>query len=232
MGKIGGRRNFGYGKQMEWAGKNALAARYGDGHYATGAVLVERWGQFAAYAKAAGIRDARNVTNGLIASYGEQLAGQVRSGDMAVAYAQNLLSTVNVVLESMRCDRALRVSPAALVGDRTNVRDTAPTGLDRRDVDSAAEALRERGETRVAAVAELARELGLRFREASMLDARKALGQATSLGRVNVTQGTKGGRGREVDCWVPVTDSARQSLQRAAQAQAKARNLIPPAPVA
>lgn len=31
MGKIGGRRNFGYGKQMAWAGKNALADRYGEG---------------------------------------------------------------------------------------------------------------------------------------------------------------------------------------------------------
>ena len=31
MGKVGGERNFGYGKQMAWAGKNALADRYGDG---------------------------------------------------------------------------------------------------------------------------------------------------------------------------------------------------------
>ena len=62
MGKVGGERNFGYGKKMDWAGKNALADRYGDGHYATRAAHVERWGQFVSYAKTEGIKDARAVT--------------------------------------------------------------------------------------------------------------------------------------------------------------------------
>ncbi len=35
MKKAGGHRNFGYGKQMEWAGKQALRDRYGNGHYGT-----------------------------------------------------------------------------------------------------------------------------------------------------------------------------------------------------
>ncbi len=43
MGKVGGERNFGYGKQMAWAGKNALADRYGDGHYGTQAAHGDRW---------------------------------------------------------------------------------------------------------------------------------------------------------------------------------------------
>ncbi len=42
MGKIGGTRNFGYGKQMAWAGKNALHDRYGEGHYGTQAAHEER----------------------------------------------------------------------------------------------------------------------------------------------------------------------------------------------
>ena len=29
MGNVGGNRNYGYGKQLAWAGKNALADRYG-----------------------------------------------------------------------------------------------------------------------------------------------------------------------------------------------------------
>ncbi|MCP5002065.1 MAG: integrase, partial [Hyphomicrobiales bacterium] len=143
MGKVGGERNFGYGKKLDWAGKNALADRYGSGHYATRAAHVERWGQFVSYAKAEGIKDARAMTHEVIVAYGECLAGQVDSGTMAVAYAQNLLSSVNVILETMRGDRQLRVSPAALVGKRRHVRDTAPAGLDRARVNAATAALRD-----------------------------------------------------------------------------------------
>jgi hypothetical protein len=228
MGKVGGQRNFGYGKRMDWAGKNALSDRYGDGHFATRAAHGERWGQFVAYAKSVGITDARAITRESILRYGASLAGQVGAGEMAVAYAQNLLSSVNVVLESLRGDRERRVSPADLVGERSHVRTRAPAGLERASVDAVVAALRDRGEARVAAVVELARDLGLRFREASLIDARTALSQAREFGRVNVTDGTKGGRGREVDRWVPVTDSARQSLQRAVAIQGRARNLIPP----
>ena len=111
MAKVGGGRNFGFGKQMAWAGKQALRERYGDGHYAT--------------------------------------------------------------------------------------------------------------------VAELARELGLRAREASMLDSRTALRQATTHRAVNITAGTKGGRGHRVDRWVPVSEGTLEVLERAVTAQGTTRNLIP-----
>jgi hypothetical protein len=125
MGNVGGSRNFGFGKQMAWAGAQALGDRYGDGHYATVAAHTERWGQFADWAKATqGVRDARNVSVETVIAYGEILAEQVRQETMSVAYAQNLLSSVNVVLEAMRGDRAIRISPTGLVGERSHVRDT------------------------------------------------------------------------------------------------------------
>jgi len=228
MGKIGGERNFGYGKKMEWAGKNALSDRYGDGHYATRAAHIERWERFVCYAKAAGIRDARAITRELVNTYGTYLTHKVDAGIMAVAYAQNLLSSVNVVIEAMRGDRQLRVSPAELVGKRNHVRHTLPAGLDRAQVNAAVARLRDREQARVASVVELARDLGLRFREASLLDSREALSQARELGRINISAGTKGGRGREVDRWVPVSDSALQTLEIAARLQQASRNLIPP----
>ena len=49
MGNVGGNRNYGYGKQLAWAGKNALADRYGQGHFSTRATHEERWNQFAYY---------------------------------------------------------------------------------------------------------------------------------------------------------------------------------------
>ncbi len=228
MGKVGGERNFGFGKQMAWAGCQALGERYGAGHFATVAAHGDRWGRFADWAKAeAAIRDARDVSGETVTAYADSLSAQVREGAMSVAYAQNLLSTVNVVLEAMRGDRAVRVAPAAAVGDRTHVRTTAPTGLDRDAVRQCADSLREKGGTSVAAVVELARELGLRMREASMLDARGALRQAMTHGAVNITAGTKGGRGNRVDRWVPVSERAIAALLQAAVTQGTGRNLIP-----
>ena len=227
MGKTGGRRNFGYGKQMAWAGKNALADRYGEGRYATRAAHAGRWQRFVAFAREAGIRDARQVDRELVTAYGRHLADQARQGEMTVSYAQNLLSTVNVVLEALRGDRLLRVSPAALAGQRAHVRSTAPAGLERARLERVLQELKGCDEARIAAVAGLARELGLRFREASLLDARGALVQARHLGRVNITEGTKGGLGREVDRWVPVTERALRTLMRAAEVQGEGRNLVP-----
>ncbi len=74
---------------------------------------------------------------------------------------------------------------------------------------------------------EIARALGLRLKEASLLNARIALGQVKKHGAVNITAGTKGGRGHRVDRWVPVSGAAIGCLVRAAEAQGQSRNLIP-----
>jgi hypothetical protein len=132
MGKVGGERNFGYGKRMDWAGKNALEDRYGNGRFATQAAHQARWVVFCEFARERGVRDARNVTAELLSSYGTHLGDSVRQGEVKVAYAQNLLSSVNVVLQALRHDTKLRVSPADCVGDRHYARSAAPLGLDRR----------------------------------------------------------------------------------------------------
>jgi hypothetical protein len=173
------------------------------------------------------LRDARLVDRSTVTAYGTCLADKVTEKSMSVSYAQNLLSSVNVVLESLRGDRRVRVAPAAFVGQRSHVRGQAPAGLDRQAVRQCADQLRQNGHERIASVVELARELGLRLREASMLDARAALRQATTQGAVNITAGTKGGRGHRVDRWVPVTKVTIGCLARAAKAQGTGRNVIP-----
>ena len=71
---------------------------------------------------------------------------------------------------------------------------------------------------------ELCRELGLRSKEASLIDARAALAEAKERGAVTVDAGTKGGREREV----PITSPAQvQALERAAEAQGGDRSMVP-----
>jgi len=227
MSKVGSHRNFGYGKQMAWAGKQALRERYGNGRYGTVNGHAERWGQFVTWCREERqIRDARSVDRDVVVDYGRTLRERVDAG-MSPAYAQNLLSTVNVVFESMRGDRQVHVAPVALVGQRSRIRADPPAGLDQRAVRQCAEQLRHNGHERVAATAEVARALGLRLKEASLLNARVALGQVKKHGAVNITAGTKGGRGHRVDRWVPVSGAAIGCLVRAAAAQGHGRNLIP-----
>tara|TARA_R110002049_G_scaffold94732_2_gene232956 strand:+ start:2967 stop:3917 length:951 start_codon:yes stop_codon:yes gene_type:complete len=227
MSKTSGRRNFGYGKQMAWAGKQALRDQYGNGHYGTVTGHAERWRQFVSWCgDERDIRDARLIDKEVVQDYGKSLRDKVDTG-MSPAYAQNLLSSVNVVMQAMRSDRQIRVAPAALIGQRSRVRTDPPTGLNQRVVRQCADRLRQDGHERVAATVEVARALGLRLREASLLNARVALGQVKKHGAVNITAGTKGGRGHRVDRWVPVSGAATGCLVRAANAQGRGRNLIP-----
>ena len=131
MDKVGGNRNYGYGKQLAWAGKNALADYYGRGHFSTRAAHTERWNQFASFLKSSGIKDARQINQQTIEAYASHLKLLVEGEEMKVAYAQNLLSTVNVVMEAMRKDKALVIKPAQWVGNRSNVRTTVPISLER-----------------------------------------------------------------------------------------------------
>lgn len=225
--KVGGNRNFGYGKSLAWAGKNALKDRYGRGHFATQAAHAARWARFAEFAKSAGVRDARDATRDLVRDYAASLAADIETKALSIRYAQNLVSTVNVVFETMRGDRSLRLSPSRLLGQRVHVRAQAPVSLNRKGLIQRIQKLEQRGHERVAAMAILARELGLRFREASLLDTRQALREARETGTISVTRGTKGGRGKEIGRHVPVTPIAMAALHRAAALQKDADNLIP-----
>jgi hypothetical protein len=212
---------------MAWAGKQALKDQYGNGHYGTVIGNAERWRRFVTWCRdECDIRDARLINSEVVQDYGKLLSDKVDAG-MSPAYAQNLLSSVNVVMQAMRGDRQIRVAPVEFVGQRSRIRTNPPAGLDQRIVRQCADRLRENGHERIAAMVEIARALGLRLKEASLLNARIALGQFKKHGTVNITAGTKGGRGHRVDRWVPVSGAAIGCLVRAAAAQGRDRNLIP-----
>lgn len=214
---------------MEYAGKNALRESYGGGHYGTVAAHSERWGQFSAWAKENGIKDARDVTKEAVERYGSTLSERVGQGKMAVSYAQNLLSSVNTTMTAMREDDRVWVSPSTLVGERSSVRDVAPLAMSREAIQTCAAALREDGHARAATVLETARELGTREREGVMLDYKSALREAVETGKVSIEDGTKGGRSAERQ--VLATPTAIAALERGAALQTElgGRNLISPA---
>lgn len=231
MAKVGGGRNYGFGKQLTWAGRQAIQNRYGEGHFASVEAHGRRWEQFVNYLKDEQIRDARYIEMSDIRNYVMTLREQVAEGSMSVSYAQNLLSTVNVVLEEMRGDQSLRISPSEEVGERSFVREDPPAWMDRDAVSVVIDDLHKEvpdipqelepelaplAEELIASQIELAREFGLRWRETILADAQRLYPEAQSTGSVSISEGTKGGREREIQLHHP---HQFEVLERAANLQ-------------
>lgn len=217
-------------RDMGKAGQFAAnaAAREGSMAYASAAAVGDRWQAFADYAKGEGVRRLEGVTGQLVASYAQDIAARVRAEELSPAYGQNLVSAVNTVMTLATRGTWASVSPTrdGGIAARVNVRTEAPGGLDRATVASVADQLRGGGNAHGAAVVELARDFGLRGKEASLLDAGRALQEGQARGAVTISAGTKGGRVREV----PITHPGQlATLARAAAVQGQARSLVPAA---
>lgn len=223
-------RNFGLGsRDMSRAGQTALdrAAADRELSFSSAATNAERWSLFTAFAKEQGINRMEHITTGLVQQYGQGLANQVEAGQLAAATAQNRVSAVNSVMQLATKQQWQSVSPTRDCGiaQRCAVRSESPAALDRSVYNAAHGLVREQASVRSASVVELARELGLRSKEASLLDARSALAQAHKISFVTITEGTKGGRSRDV----PITSEKQLSaLSRAAEAQGSARAVMAP----
>lgn len=220
MGRYASSRNFGYGKQMAHAGQQALHDYYGQGHHGTVATHTNRWAQFADWAREQGVRDLAKIdSRELATSYAEHVRAQVEDGNIAVSTAQNRISTLNTVFAALRGDRHVQISPREYTGPRNNVRTEAPSALNTSRVQNAASALQAAGLNRAAAALELARAFGVRREEAVKADLDRWVREAARYDlasqnyRVNVIDGTKGGR--TADRWVIVGDVQRQALANA-----------------
>lgn len=232
MSKFTTQRNFGFGKQMDWAGHQALKDIYGHGHFGTVASHAQRWRQFCHWARSNyGINDACAVDQSMLENYAADLAERVEDETLAVSYAQNLIVTANITLEAMRQDKEIRIeSPASWVGRRQTVRTRAPDGMDWADIDRLVVRLRQKNLQRAAVIVLLCRSFGIRLREAVLANLTDWQRQARERGQIDVREGTKGGRGKEVERWVPVNERGQVALREAVQVrnQLGGQNLLKP----
>ncbi|VVN09696.1 integrase domain-containing protein [Pseudomonas fluorescens] len=220
-------RNYGLGsRNMASAARVALdrAAQRGELSFSSVATLSERFSQFASAASAQGIGRMERISPEGVQAYGQQLAAQVQRGELSAAYAQNLVSAINTVMRLVRNWPSVSPTKACGIAQRCAVRDTPPLGVDRTVLERGLEQLRGDDQLRAAAVANLARELGLRSKEAALLNAHKALQEARECGHVTIVDGAKGGRSRTV----PISQERQLSvLAKAATLQGTGRSLIP-----
>ncbi|NCE82980.1 MULTISPECIES: integrase domain-containing protein [unclassified Pseudomonas] len=228
-------RNFGYGRQLSYAGPQALKDMFGGGHYGTVKAHSDRWQAFVKWCRSEqgpGINDARQVDRKVLANYAAYLRDLVGRGDLAISTAQNRLSSVNRTMAALRGDQCVRLpSPSkALDMQRTGGRHSMPQGQDREQVKQIIDALCSRDQLRAAAIVQLARATGMRLREAILADLPRLSLEAKDFGRVNIQDGTKGGRaGASAPRWITVNDHIRGALGFAQQVSPEgSRNLIAP----
>lgn len=214
-------RNFGLGnRDMTRAAGIALNRdrEAGQISYSTVANTLQRFDKFKDYAKENGVGKFERVDRALVQQYAQNL----RESGYSASYQQNLLSAVNSVMSrvSEHGGRSWESVSARAEGlqQRSFVR-TEQTAS-REQSSAAIQAM----SPRAAAVAELARELGLRSKEASLLNNHNALRQAETRGSVTIVDGTKGGRLREI----PITNQRQvDALRNAATVQGSGRSIIP-----
>ncbi|WP_034035077.1 integrase domain-containing protein, partial [Pseudomonas aeruginosa] len=237
MGLVGRRdgRNFGYGRQLSYAGPQALKDTFGGGHYGTVKAHCDRWLAFVRWCRSEqgpGINDARQIDRKVLADYADYLREVIRRGDLAISTAQNRLSSVNRTMAALRGDQCVKLpSPSKALGmQRAGVRHTVPQGQDRELVRQIVDALCRSHQQRAAAIVLLARATGMRLREAILADLPRLSREANDLGRINIQDGTKGGRGgASAPRWIAVTEHVRGALRFAQQlTPAGSRNLIAP----
>ncbi|MCU0210067.1 MULTISPECIES: integrase domain-containing protein [Pseudomonas] len=228
-------RNFGYGRQLSYAGPQALRDLFDDGHYGTVKAHSDRWQVFVRWCRSEdgpGFNDARQIDRQTLLEYAEHLRQQVEQGAIGIATAQNRLSSVNRTLAALRGDQYVKVvSPSKTLGmRRTSVRRSVPQGQDREQVKRIVDELFEHQQPRAAAIAQLARATGMRLREAILADLPRLQREAEQLGRINIQDGTKGGRGgATAPRWIMVDDHVCEALRNAEQVLPHgSRNLLAP----
>ena len=234
VGKRDG-RNFGYGRQLSYAGPQALRDLFGGGHYGTVKAHSDRWQAFVRWCRSEDgprLNDARQINLQTLLDYAGHLRQQVEQGELAIATAQNRLSSVNRTMAALRGDQYVKVpNPSKALGmRRTNVRHSVPQGQDREHMERIVDVLCEHQMPRAAAIAQLARATGMRLREAILADLPRLQREAEQLGRINIQDGTKGGRGgATAPRWIMVDNHVREALRYAEQVlPLGSRNLLAP----
>lgn len=187
--------------------------------FSTVATVLGRFEHFKRFAKEKGVARFERVSSELVHSYAEHLKGR----NLSAAYTANMLSAVNSVMTRAHSHNGTKWTP--VTGRQVNLERRQRTRTTKTVTQEQSSKAIAQLSPRTAAIANLARELGLRSKEASLINAKKALADATNNGFVAIEAGTKGGRYREV----PIVHSRQiEALKNAAEMQADHHSLVPP----
>lgn len=207
-------------RDMSKAARTLLSKDQREGaiSFSTVATVLERFEHFKRFAKTKGVARFERVSSELVHSYAEHL----KARNLSPAYAANMLSAVNSVMSRAHSHNGTKWTP--VTGREVNLERRTRTRTNKTVTREQSSKAIEQLSPRTAVIAILARELGLRSKEASLLNAKKALVEATEKRIVAIEAGTKGGRFREI----PIVHSRQiEALRNAAKVQAEHYSIVP-----
>ena len=171
--------------------------------------------------KEQGIKDLKQVTRENVLAYAYSLNDRFEINEISASTAQNYLSKVNVAMGHTRMDEECRVEGVKEAGLPTK---TGITQVDKSTSQTDHNAAKQLISARLGAQLELQRNLGLRFKESSLIDAKSVLEHAEKTGIIKISDGTKGGRDR---AFPVVCQKQLDALKVAATIQNEDRSMIP-----
>lgn len=186
--------------------------------FSTVATVLGRFERFKRFAKEKGVARFERVSSELVHSYAEHLKGR----NLSAAYTANMLSAVNSVMTRAHSHNGTKWTP--VTGRQVNLERRQRTRTTKTVTQEQSSKAIEQLSPRTAAIASLALELGLRSKEASLINAKKALKEATEKSFIAIEAGTKGGRYREVHITNP---KQMEALRNAAEVQSEHHSLVP-----
>lgn len=215
MSKCGGRKNFGYGRQLSFAVNNIIDDKYGPGRFSTRTTYKSRMNRFIKFLRRHGINDLTTINELTIRRFVDETHDCIAEELLSATTATHCISAVNVALEHARKDDHLFVSPSKTFGRRCHVRTTAPLSLhvlSLSQLTSGAHMRRQHG-LALSITMGLCRFAGMRFEEASKAPLKEALSELCRDGTYNVVHGTKGGR--RVERRVPCSSALLTTMDHA-----------------
>jgi hypothetical protein len=86
--------NFSYGRQLSYAGPQALKGLFGGGHYGTVKTYSDRWEAFVPWCRSEdgpGANDARQIDRQTLLDFAEHLRQQVEQGAIGIHCAKPVI---------------------------------------------------------------------------------------------------------------------------------------------
>ncbi|MDR9827670.1 integrase domain-containing protein [Vibrio sp. FNV 38] len=156
--------------------------------------------------KELGVKRLNYIEQSHLFAFGEYLRDKFEAkGELTASSARDYLSHINCVLAQARGDESLTINATK------DLLFPPKSGIALKD-GSVAEGMHndivQSSSTEVALIARLQRTWGMRFREAALFNASKALKQVNEHGQIEISRGTKGGQTR----WVPLENPTQKKI--------------------
>lgn len=207
-------------RKMECAVQVGLNYRLGKGHFDTKRTHQARLRKFLRWLRSHGINRLHVVVEDMVAEYIEELIDTGhKGGEYALRTLKNEVSAINAAMSGYMPGTWKPVCASNFLPSDSRIRTEPPASWDKPKAEAAIEYMISVGAVIPAAVAWLAWSAGLRQREGILCNLDRWWREANEYGRVNVQEGTKGGR--TADRWIKMTPDLWDALEFARSVRPK-----------